>query len=421
MNDVKTRVLDMIEKNRNEIIRSTQEIIKYPSVSGKEKEAQVYYSEILKKLSFDVDIWEPTNEETKINPDFLSTREDYEGSPNVVGVLKGKGGGKSIILNGHIDVVPEGDNDWHDSPWSGKFENGKVYGRGASDMKGGLIANIMAVKAIIDSGIKLKGDVIVESVIGEETGGAGTLAAISKGYKADGAIVPEPTDLNVCPVSMGAMWFRITVKGKAAHAGTSYLGVNAISMTSKIIQKLDEFEVKRTKLKRHDLYKHMDVPFAVNIGTIKGGVFPTSVPDEVILEGRMGISPDEEIGEARKALEDAVHEVAMTDDWLRDNMPEIEWFGFCISSGGIDREHALVQTMTDSYRYVMGSEPNVIGTPWGTDAGSLNRYGNIPAVTFGPGPGERAHKANEYVEVDKLLETTKVIACTVLDWCEYQE
>ncbi|MFZ5968355.1 MAG: peptidase [Bacillota bacterium] len=421
MDDIKQRIVEMIENNKPQIITSVQEMIRYPSVMGEEKDAQIYYSRILEQLSFHVDVWEPTMEDMKINPDFLSDRDNFKGSPNVVGVLKGKGGGKSILLNGHVDVVPEGDNDWDDSPWSGKLEDGKIYGRGASDMKGGLIANVMAVKAIIDSGIKLKGDVIIESVVGEETGGGGTLSAISRGYQAEGAIVSEPTDLYVCPVSMGAMWFRITVKGLAAHAGTSYLGVNAISKASKIIQKLDAFEMKRAELKKHELYQHMAVPFAVNIGTIKGGIFPTSVPDEVIIEGRMGVSPDEEIWEARKDLEDAVYEVAETDVWLKEHMPKIEWYGFCISSGGVDKDHAMVNTINDNYKYVKGSDPIVVGTPWGTDAGALNRYGNTPTVIFGPGPGETAHKANEYVEVDKLIETTKIIACTVLDWCGYEQ
>ncbi|AOT68699.1 peptidase [Geosporobacter ferrireducens] len=421
MDNVKQQVLKMIENSKNEIITRVQEIVRYPSVTGEEKDAQAYVSRMLKELSFYVDIWEPTMDEMEINPDFLAARDHFDGSPNVVGVLKGKGGGKSILLNGHVDVVPEGDNDWDDSPWSGKLEDGKIYGRGASDMKGGIIANIMAVKAIIASGIKLKGDVIIESVIGEETGGGGTLSAISRGYKANGAIVSEPTDLQVCPVSMGAMWFRITVKGLAAHAGTSYLGINAISKASKIIQKLDEFEARRVKLKKHELYQHMAVPFAVNIGTIKGGVFPTSVPDEVIIEGRMGVSPDEEIREARKDLEDAVYEVSEKDNWLKEHMPKIEWYGFCISSGGVDRDHAIVKAINDNYKYVKGSEPVVVGTPWGTDAGALNRYGNTPTVIFGPGPGETAHKANEYVEVEKLMEATKVIACTILDWCGYEQ
>ncbi|HYE82355.1 MAG TPA: peptidase [Clostridia bacterium] len=420
MNDAKVQVIKMIEANKNEIVKTVQELIKYPSVMGEEKEAQIYFSDLLRKLSLNVDVWEPTMEDMKINPDFLAARDHFEGSPNVVGVLKGKGGGKSILLNGHMDVVPDGDNDWDDSPWSGKLAAGKIYGRGASDMKGGIIANVMAVKAIMDSGIQLKGDVIIESVIGEETGGAGTLSAISRGYKADGAIVPEPTDMQLCPVSMGVTWFRIIVKGLAAHAATSYLGVNAIIKASMILQKINEFEAKIIKEKKHELYKHHPAPFSINIGIIKGGIFPTSVPDEVIIEGRMSFTPDEEISEARRGFEAAVYEAAEKDDWLKEHRPIIEWFGFCLNSGSVDKEHPLVKTMADNYKSIKGNEPDIVGTPWGTDAGALIRYGNTPTVVFGPGPGGTAHKANEHVDVDKLVETTKIIACTILDWCGYE-
>lgn len=410
----------MVEENKSQMIEYLQEIIRFPSVLGEEKDAQIYYSKLLNKLDFDVDIWEPTPEDMNINPNFMPSRDDYKGSPNVVGTLKGIGGGRSILLNGHIDVVPAGGNDWNDSAWSGKFEEGRVYGRGANDMKGGLIANLMAVKAIVDSGIRLKGDVILESVIGEETGGAGTLSAISRGYKADAAIVPEPTDLRLCPVSMGVIWFRIIIKGFAAHAATSYLGVNAISKASIIIQKIDEYESKMIKEKKHELYSHHPSPFSINIGIIKGGVFPTSVPDEVIMEARMSFSPDDKIEDVKKALEEAVFEAAKSDSWLSEHLPVIEWYGFCLDSGSVNKDHDIIKTIKDNYREIKGIDPEIIGTPWGTDAGALIRYGNTPTIVIGPGPGGMAHKANEYVDIEMMIDTIKIFACTILDWCGYE-
>lgn len=144
----------------------------------------------------------------------------------MVAVLKGSGGGKSIILNGHIDVVPVGDEaNWEHDPFSGMIECGKLYGRGATDMKGGNVALLMAIESIIASGIKLKGDVIFQSVIEEESGGAGTLAAVLRGYQADGAIIPEPTNMKLFPKQQGSMWFRITVTGKAAHGEQDMKGL----------------------------------------------------------------------------------------------------------------------------------------------------------------------------------------------------
>lgn len=415
--NAKTRVLEIIDSNKDEAVKYLSGLLKHPSVMGHEESAQLYYAELLKLLDMEVDVWEPKPDDMKINPDFMPARNDYTGSPDVVGVLKGSGGGRSMLLNGHVDVVPAGGNDWTDDPWSGKYEDGKVYGRGANDMKGALVAYLMAMKAIKEADISLKGDVLIGSVIGEETGGAGTLSLISRGYKADGAIISEPSDLRVCPVSMGVIWFRVRIRGFMAHAATSYLGVNAISKAAMLIQEIDSYEKRMIRDKKHPLYSHHPSPFSINIGIIKGGVFPTSVPDEVVLEARMSFSPDDDIAQVKKELEETIYEAAKKDEWLRDHLPEIEWYGFCLNSGSVPMDHPLLGSIVENFKLVKDKEPEIIGTPWGTDAGALIRYGNIPTIVFGPGPGGMAHKADEYIDVDMLQDTTKVIAATILDWC----
>ena len=156
-----------------------------------------------------------------------------------MGVWKGSGNGRSIILNGHIDVVPEGNlNDWEHDPYSGVVRDGRLYGRGSTDMKGGTVSLLLAMEAIKMSGIKLKGDVIFQSVIEEESGGAGTLAAVLRGYRADGAIIPEPSSMKIFPKQQGSIWYRITVKGKSAHGGTRYEGVSAIEKMNIVINEL---------------------------------------------------------------------------------------------------------------------------------------------------------------------------------------
>ncbi len=415
--NAKTRVLEIIDSNKDEAVKYLSGLLKHPSVMGHEESAQLYYAELLKLLDMEVDVWEPKPDDMKINPDFMPARNDYTGSPDVVGVLKGSGGGRSMLLNGHVDVVPAGGNDWTDDPWSGKYEDGKVYGRGANDMKGALVAYLMAMKAIKEADISLKGDVLIGSVIGEETGGAGTLSLISRGYRADGAIISEPSDLRVCPVSMGVIWFRVRIRGFMAHAATSYLGVNAISKAAMLIQEIDSYEKRMIRDKKHPLYSHHPSPFSINIGIIKGGVFPTSVPDEVVLEARMSFSPDDDIAQVKKELEETIYEAAKKDEWLRDHLPEIEWYGFCLNSGSVPMDHPLLGSIVENFKLVKDKEPEIIGTPWGTDAGALIRYGNIPTIVFGPGPGGMAHKADEYIDVDMLQDTTKVIAATILDWC----
>lgn len=151
----------------------------------------------------------------KDHPYFVSPRTSFSDSPNIVATLKGSGDGKSMILNGHIDVVPEGDVDqWDHHPYSGERIGNRIYGRGTTDMKGGNVALMLAMEAIIESRIELKGDIYFQSVIEEESGGAGTLATILRGYKADGVIIPEPTNMKFFPKQQGSMWFRLHVKGK---------------------------------------------------------------------------------------------------------------------------------------------------------------------------------------------------------------
>ncbi len=418
--DVKKAIDEKIEQMREEIIEFTSNLIKFPSEQGKEKNAQLFFADSLKKLGCQVDIFNPDAETLRKYEDLMITREDFCKSPDVVGLLKGTGGGKSIILNSHMDVVPAGDQDWKESPWSGKIENGKIFGRGTSDMKGGAAANFYALKAIIEAGIKLKGDVIVESVVDEETGGAGTAAALLRGYTAEAAIISEPTDMKVYPACMGSMWFRIKVKGKAAHGATAYMGVNAIEKAQIIYNALKKLEGVRKETKNHSLYSHLEIPFCINIGKFSGGNWPSSVPDEAVMEGRMGVSPDESISEARKELEDAVRDAAASDSWISKNPPKIEWFGSCWVGGAVSKDHPIVQNIVRNHFDVLRREPVVSGAPWATDAGVLIRYGNIPTVIYGPGIGSTAHQANEYILIEDVIKATKVISNSILDWCLYQ-
>jgi len=419
--NIKQRSLKQVEKNRGELTKILRELIARPSISGEEKEAQLYYAGLLEDLGCQVDVWEPKPEDMLINPNFLANRDQYSDSPDVVGVLKGSGGGQSLLLNGHMDVVPPGAIDWLQSPWSGHVEGNRLYGRGAADMKAGLAANYIAVKSLLDLGVRLKGDVLLESVVCEKTGGAGTLSAIHRGYRADGAVVPEPTGMQVCPVSMGVIWFKITVTGKAAHAATTHLGVNAITKAGLLIAAVDQMNRQMVAEKKHPLYGYHPTPFSVNLGVVTGGAIPTSVPDKVVLEGRMSFSPDETVADAKKLLEAVVHETAAADEWMREHPPEVEWFGFFLDSGSVDLSHPFVKTLCHNYETALGRAPQVVGSPFGTDAGSLIRYGHIPTVIFGPGPSSTPHKANEYVDLDSVVQTAQVLACTLLDWCGVEE
>jgi acetylornithine deacetylase len=267
MNEKRKQLDTYIDYHAKDAISFLQKMIQQPSIQGNEKGVQSIVIEKLKQLQLEVDVWDPKFEELEKHPYFIASRQSYEGSPNVVGVLRGQGGGKSIILNGHIDVVPEGDiTKWSQSPFSGHIENNKMYGRGTTDMKGGNVSLLLAMEAIINSGIKLKGDVIFESVIEEETGGVGTLATLVRGYQADAAIIPEPTNMKLFIKQQGSMWFRVTVEGLSAHGGTRYEGVSAIDKAWKVYDAIMKLETKRNAAINDPLYKHISIPLPINVG-----------------------------------------------------------------------------------------------------------------------------------------------------------
>lgn len=420
MEKLEEEIKEWLKTNRLKGIKFLQLFVQERSTRGEESKAQAIIIEKLRELGLKLDIWEIGNEGLKNHPNYCSDRKDYRGNPNVVGVLKGTGGGRSIILNGHIDVVPEGDRTkWEHDPFSGVIKNGRLYGRGASDMKGGTVSLLMAIEALQSLGVKLKGDVIFQSVIEEESGGAGTLAAVLRGYKADGAIIPEPTNMKLFPKQQGSMWFRIKVKGKAAHGGTRYEGTSAIEKMIVVVEQLKELEEKRNEGITDPLYASIPIPIPINVGKFYSGEWPSSVPDIAVIEGRMGISPNESIEDAKKAMESFLNRLNSIDDWFIDHPPEIEWFGGRWLPGSIETDHELMEAVSDSFQQVMQVKPVIEASPWGTDGGILSNVGNIPVVVFGPGVTEAAHDTNEYIILDDMINTAEIIALTLLKWCGY--
>ncbi len=415
------QVLQKIETMEKELVSYAKQLVSYPSMSGQELEAQQYVKKVLEEdLNFtEIDFWEPDINELKGHEAFITKREDFKGSPNVVGTLKGEGGGRSLILNSHIDIVPEGSHkDWSCQPFQGEVIGDNIYGRGISDMKGTKASFFIVLKALQELGIKLKGDVIIQSVIEEETGSAGTLACALRGYKADAAIIPEPSGFKICPAQQGSTWFRVNIFGKAAHGGKRYQGISAIEKAATVVDSIAELEKYRNKKFANPLYEGNPIPFTINVGTIEGGDWPSSVPEVVSIEGRMGIPPAEDIKDGWKMFEEWIDLTAETDSWMKDHKPTVEWFGAFWGSAQIDPDHPIVEKAKNAYTKISGKEPIIEGTPWATDGRILIDFADTPALIFGP--GTTAHCVDEYLPVKDLLDYTKMLACLVLDWCEFE-
>jgi len=439
---VQDRLFKSFNDRREEMIRFLQGLVRIPSimVTGKERECQEFVASRLAKIGCTVDKWESDWDAVKRAVSsktgrplyvpvetWMPSYQGFKNRPNVVGVLKGSGGGRSLLLNGHVDVVPAGARErWTRDPWSAEIDDGKLYGRGAEDMKAGAAAMIMALDCIVSAGIKLKGDTIVQSVIDEETGGNGTLACLLRGYRADAGIFTEPTDMEIHIQTSGAQYFKFSVTGKLTHLANKYDGVNAIHKATKIIEAIKDWESYRT-MKGHEMYpmhRRWPIPFPVECGAISAGSlssFEIESPAELcVVGGAYQSMPHERIEDVNEDLSEFILKVASTDPWLREHPPKVEFIGLAYEGGMVDPSHPIVGALSHAYSQVLDAKAKVAANHSGNDMRLYTNHGDTPSVVFGPGSGRSAHFPDEYVSLDQYLDAIRILSVTMTEWCGHE-
>ena len=418
MADFQRKLTSALEASQEDLINFIQTLVQCPSLANDEGPVQDIIQDKLKSLGLDTEKIIVKFDKLKDHPAFCDDGFSPDSRVNILGQWCNDGDGRSLILNGHVDVVPPGpENLWNKSPWSGYIKNGRIYGRGSCDMKAGLSAGIFAVQILQSIGFKPHGNIIIQSVVGEESGGCGTLTNIIKGYSANAAVLLEPTSLKVCPIQSGALTFRLTVPGRATHAATRWDGVSAIEKFNLIQQSILKFEKERHDSFNAPYFESKDRVAPINIGTIKGGQWHSTVPESVVVEGRFGVFPSETTSNARDAFEDHISKISNNDPWLKEHPPVIEWFEGQFESGQTDLDDPIIQTLIDAIVRSTGDAPIIEGVTYGSDLRLFTNHAHIPAVLFGPGDLRLAHAANEYVEIDEVLKTIKIIANMIVDWC----
>jgi acetylornithine deacetylase len=417
MNSAEKRVLEAIDYDS--MYSFIEELIATPSYGGHESNAQELMIAKLEKLGLEVDTWNIDFEELSKHPDFSMSYERKEGL-GVVGTT-GEEDGKSIIICGHIDTVAPGNiENWDTIPFQATKNDDRIYGRGTTDMKAGLVAGLYAIKAVTDT-VKPEGKIIFQSVIGEEDGGSGALTTCLRGYKADAGIVMEPSETKIAPKIAGAISFKVTVPGKSVHACVKDEGISAIEKFIVIFNGLKELEEERNKRFKDPLYNRYTAPYALSIGKINGGNWPGTVPENVVFEGRIGVAIGETEKQAREEFEARINKIADNDPWLKKHRPTVIWDGYSFASSMIPLDHPIVKELGKAYYDVTGKEPIHEGMTYASDARHLINIAKTPTTVFGPGDVRIAHGANEYVPIEQLETTVKTLALTIMRFVGYEE
>ena len=419
-----------------------RELMAMPSLDGDESPAQERVAAWLAAEGFATDLWEIDLEALAKHPDYSHEVERGE-ALGVVGWSRPDGedaggrrerrGARDLLLNGHIDVVPAGDDTgWTTGPWTADVRNGRIYGRGACDMKAGLGVALFAAKAVRDAGVPILGRVGVTSVAGEEEGGLGTLATLLRGHTADGAIVTEPTELAIVAAEAGSLMFRLAVEGSAAHGSVREEGVSAVEKFVPLFAALRGLEGERCDRARWPgtvgadeavaaLFARHRLPWPIEVGTLRAGDWASSVPQELVCEGRYGVAPGEDEAAARLAFEEAIATAASSDPWLREHPPRVEWWGGRFAPAVTDPAAPVVAALAGAAEAATGRAAPLEAVTYGSDLRLLTMVGGIPSVLFGPGDVRDAHRPDESVEIEQVRLAARTLVVAALRFCGMEE
>ncbi len=411
------RAKELLESRLPQLVQSAASVVQRPSVTGHEDLVAPLFASLLQESGFEVDVWCPTARDVESVYPFCEQEIRLGERPNVVGVRRGRRGRPSVTVNGHMDVVPPGDiGKWTRDPFSGEIAGGRLHGRGSADMKAGLVACIYAVSALLEVAGDEIGDVIVQCVIAEETGGLGTVAAVERGYITEAALVPEPTEMALVPAQAGLLKWRIEVPGRSAHTAVPWFGESALDAWIAIYQDLQAFAAQRELRLHHPLFESLPakVPFAC--GRVVAGDYPYSIPEVAIAEGRIGALPGESLSTLRQEFEEVVAEAVARSERTLISPPRVEWVAGEFPGWELEEsERSLLNALAAAHASVTGREPRLEGVTYATDASFLRRVGVNPVV-FGAGSIREAHRVDEWIATADLEDHARIVLEALALW-----
>ena len=430
MSDLEQRVDAAVESRRDDAEEFLARLVAAPTVLGRERSGQLLVARRLKAMGFAPVLRDIETDRLRGQRGWVPVGRSYVGRPNVTathpGILNGgagaghadgsgitdgsssgagRGAGRSLVLNGHIDVVsPEPAGWWSRDPWSGHVDGRRLYGRGSWDMKGGLVAALWALEAVSAADVPLRGDVRFESVIEEECTGNGAFAARFDAPHADGVVIPECTGLEAFVSTPAVLWVQVTVRGRSAYVGHPGAYVNAVEHAAELIGRLREIAAGRGA-------EHL----TLSVGTIQGGDWPSTVPLECAFVCRVSAPREWAVEGAKQQIEDWVTAASEPDPWLREHAPGIDYPGFQAEGWSINPSSPIVAALAEAHSTVIGGSLPMVHFPGTTDARAFGARGE-PAIVFGPAGGNQ-HAPDEYVDLDSVLLVARVLARLIVGWC----
>lgn len=402
----------MADIDRGRLIDDLETLVRIESITGSEESIADWAAEALLELGLRVEVVRSDLERLRDDPAWPGEEMERTTLPIIVGRV-GRADGRRVILSGHLDVVPPGDPaTWSVDPWAAEIRDGRLYGRGACDMKGGVAAILAAVRALGGDGSlhRLDGELMVVLVPSEEDGGQGTLGAIRSGATADMAIITEPSNLDVVVAHAGAITFRLTVPGRAAHASQRREGVSALDKLFDLTRALEADERRRNEAETDPLMTALGLPYPTIIGIVEGGEWASTVLDKVVAYGRYGVKLGQAPADAEDDLRTAIAEACAADPFLREHAVTVEITGGRFGSTRVPSDHPLPTGLADVVERVTGRRPELLGEPYGADMQMFVNHGDTPCVIFGPGDVRVAHSADEFVPLDEVETCARVLA-----------
>jgi len=417
---LKANVLAYLDDHAADIVHDLSAFVRVPSISGTDEENSVLagLAGRIDAAGIESDHWPIPLAETFAAADFPGAEVERSEAWGLVGRIAGSGDGPSLMLNGHVDVVPPGDVlAWpREDPFDGAVGADRLHGRGSCDMKGGLIASVWAAQALVATNVRLRGELLLACVVGEEDGGLGTYATLRRGWRADACVIPEPTSLDLVPANGGALTFRLHLSGLAAHASRRSAGVSAIEKFWPVFAALRALERVRN-VDADPLMARWDIPYPIEVGQVRSGDWSSSVPDRLVAEGRYGVCLDETPEAARRVFTDAIAAACAGDPWLRDHPVRVEWWGGQFAASRTAAASPILAEVATAHSFVSAHPQQRWGAPFGSDLRLMNDIGGVPTVHYGPGDVTLAHGPNESVPIAEVLTAARVLAVLAINHC----